>query len=730
MDATLHTVRENLTLGAVLVIVVLFLLLGNIRAAVIVALAIPLSMLFAVTGMVQHKISGNLMSLGAIDFGIIVDGAVVMVENFMRRLGRRQHELGRRLTRPERFELVEAAAREVARPVLFGVGIIMIVYLPVITLSGIEGKMFRPMALVVLLALAGALLLTFTAVPALAALLLGGRVSEQDMFLIRWSKAVYEPVVLWAVRLRWAVAVGAVAVVAATLLLAAGMGSEFAPKLGEGALALQPTRMPSIALTTSLEMQERVEQELLKEFPDEIAAIFARTGTSEVVTDVCGPEVSDTYMLLKPREQWKRAQTQEALAEAMQRVVQDLPGQNYEFSQPIELRMNELIAGVRSDLAVKIYGDDLDELLRYANRVAEELRAVPGAEDLKIEQLAGMPMITIDIDRAAVARHGLNVKDVQEVVEIALGGMEAGHVLEGDRRSELIVRMPERLRGDIRAIGDLPIPLPKRPAEPDALTGTTGGGHARVSAAASVSAGYIPLSSLAKIETSEGARIIRREDGKRRTVVQCNVRGRDLGRFVAEAQQRIEQKIGKLPEGYWLGWGGQYENLVAARERLTIVVPLALGLIFALLFATFGSLRQAVLVFTGVPLALTGGVLALWLRGIPFSMSAGVGFIALSGVAVLNGLVMVTFISQLRREGLPLLDAVTQGSLTRLRPVLMTALVASLGFVPMAIATGTGAEVQRPLATVVIGGIVSSTLLTLIVLPAIYAWFDPKEGVR
>ena len=720
VDATLHTVRENLSLGAILVIVVLFLLLGNVRAAQIVALTIPLSMLFAVTGMVQNQISANLMSLGAIDFGIIVDGAVVMVENFMRRLGQRQHELGRPLSRAERFQLVEEAAREVARPVIFGVGIIMIVYLPVVTLSDVEGKMFRPMALVVLLALAGALLLTFTAVPALAALLLGGRVAEKEVFLVRWAKLLYGPVVRWAIRARWAVVAGAIALVVATLVLAGRMGSEFVPKLTEGALALQPTRMPSIALSTSAAMQERVEQELLKEFPDEIAAIFARTGTSEVVTDVCGPEVSDTYMLLKPREQWKRATTQAELAEAMEEVLQNLPGQNYEFSQPIELRMNELIAGVRGDLAVKVYGDDLDVLLQYAGRIAEELKSVPGAQDLKIEQLAGMPMITIDIDRGAVARYGLNVKDVQDVIEVALGGVEAGQVIEGDRRFPLVVRMPERLRGNIRAIGDLPIPLPKREAESYALA-STGSGHRGGSAAGQASAaGYIPLSSLAKIETSEGARVIRREDGKRRAVVQCNVRGRDLGSFVAEAQQRIEQKLGKLPEGYWLGWGGQYGNLVAARQRLMIVVPLALGLIFILLFATFSSLRHALLVFTGVPLALTGGVLALWLRDIPFSISAGVGFIALSGVAVLNGLVMVSFINQLRREGLESHDAIVQGSLTRLRPVLMTALVASLGFVPMAIATGTGAEVQRPLATVVIGGIVSSTLLTLLVLPALY----------
>ena len=731
VDATLRTVRENLTLGAMLVIAVLFLLLGNVRAAIIVALTIPLAMLFAISGMVQSKISANLMSLGAIDFGIIVDGTIVMVENIMRRLGLRQHELGRRLTREERHQLVQQAAAEVRRPTLFGELIIMIVYLPIITLTGVEGKMFRPMALVVLLALTGATLLTFTVVPALCALLLGGKASEKEVFLVRWAKAIYRPIVEWAIRLRWGVSVGAVAVVAATLALATHVGSEFIPQLSEGALAQQPTRMPSIALTTSAQMQERVESELLKEFPDEIAAIFSRTGTSEIVTDVCGPEISDTYMLLKPRHQWKKAKTQEELAEAMEAVVHHLPGQNYEFSQPIELRMNELIAGVRSDLAVKVYGDDLDTLMQYAAQIAEELRQVPGAADIKIEQLAGMPMITIDIDRAAVARYGLNVQDVQEVVEIALGGVAAGQVLEGDRRFELVVRMPEELRGDIGGIGKLPIPLPRR--EPESYAALTSHNlqslrGQRADVAQPTAPAYIPLSSLAKIDITEGARQIRREDGKRRAVVQCNVRGRDLGGFVAEAQQRIEATLGKLPEGYWLGWGGQYENLVAARQRLLIVVPLALGLIFILLFAAFNSLRQALLVFTGVPLALTGGVLALWLRGIPFSISAAVGFIALSGVAVLNGLVMVGFINQLRRRGLGLHEAIVQGSLTRLRPVLMTALVASLGFIPMALATGTGAEVQRPLATVVVGGILSSTLLTLVVLPAIYRLFEHRDS--
>ncbi|HOW69565.1 MAG TPA: CusA/CzcA family heavy metal efflux RND transporter [Phycisphaerae bacterium] len=720
VDATLETVRRNLTEGAILVVVILFLLLGNVRAAIIVALAIPLSMLFAITGMVQGRISANLMSLGAIDFGIIVDGAVVMIENIVRRVSRRQRELGRVLTEGERFQVVEEAAVEVGRPTLFGVGIIMIVYLPILSLSGVEGKMFKPMAEVVLLALAGALLLTFTIVPALAALVLRGRMAEREFCLARWAKAIYAPVIDLVLHLRWAVVLGAVAVLAVTGVLGLRMGSEFVPRLSEGALALQPTRMPSIALSSSVMMQEKVEQLLMREFPDEIASVFARTGTSEVVTDVCGPEVSDTYIMLKPREQWKKAKTQVELAEAMDEAVKRLPGQNYEFSQPIELRMNELISGVRSDLAVKVYGDEMEIMLEYANMIAQELRNVRGAEDVKVEQVAGMPMVNIDIDREAVARYGLNVKDVQEVIEIAMGGGEAGQVIEGDRRFPLVVRLPESLRGNIRTIGVLPIPLPKvDEASKTLVSDASGDGDPR--------AGYIPLSSVAKIGITEGARQIRREDGKRRIVVQCNVRGRDLGTFVAEAQQRIEQKVGRLPEGYWLGWGGQFENLIAAKKRLTIVVPLALGLILILLFATFNSIKHAIVVFTGVPLALTGGVVALWLRGIPLSISAGVGFIALSGVAVLNGLVMVTFINQLRREGKTVREAIIEGSLTRLRPVLMTAMVASFGFLPMAVATGTGAEVQRPLATVVIGGIISSTLLTLVVLPAVYGWARRRE---
>jgi len=712
VDATLQTVRKNLAEGALLVIVILFLLLGNLRAALIVAAAIPLSMLFAVTGMVERKISGNLMSLGAIDFGIIVDGAVVMVENILRRFAGKQHELGRLLTREERFKEAFDSAREVARPTLFGVGIIMIVYLPILSLSGIEGKMFRPMASVVLLALSGALLLTFTFVPAATAIFLSGKVSEKENIFLRAFKKVYEPMLWGALRHRALIGVAALVFVIGCGFLASRMGSEFVPKLGEGALAIQPARIPSISLTTSVAMQGRLEKLLLAEFPDEVALVFARTGTAEIATDPMGPNISDTYVMLHPKKQWKRAHSQEELAEVMEGAIARLAGQNFEFSQPIELRFNELIAGVRSDLAVKIFGDDLEIMTANANRIARILGAVPGAADVKVEQTSGLPVLTIDIDRNAIARYGLNIADVQEVVEIAVGGSTVGEVFEGDQRFDLVVRLPDDIRRDLEAIENLPIPLAQmEPA--GAVTAAVG------SRGDDLHPAYVPLGAVAKIAVEEGPNQVSRENGKRRVVVQANVRGRDLGSFVADAQQRVQAEV-QPPPGYWLEWGGQYENLIAASNRLRIVVPLALVLIFAALFMSFGSARQALLVFTGVPLALTGGVLALLVRGLPLSISAGIGFIALSGVAVLNGLVMVTFINALRVPGTRLEDAIVRGSLTRLRPVLMTALVASLGFVPMALAHGTGAEVQRPLATVVIGGIISSTLLTLLVLPALY----------
>ncbi|HSW45308.1 MAG TPA: CusA/CzcA family heavy metal efflux RND transporter [Phycisphaerae bacterium] len=720
VDATLRTVRNNLTEGAILVVVILFLMLGNIRAAIICALAIPLAMFMTITGMVHGRISANLMSLGAIDFGLIVDGAVIIVENCLRHMAARQHQLGRKLTRAERLDTILTASKEVRTATMFGEAIIITVYIPILALTGVEGKMFRPMAMTVIFALGAAFILSLTFIPAMVALLVRGKVKERENWLVRAAKVVYAPILRSAVRARQAVVIATVVILLGTGLIATRLGSEFIPKLTEGAIALQPTRLPSIALSTSAEMQTLVERTLLKAFPDEIESIFSRTGTSEVVTDVCGPEVSDAYIMLKPREQWKKAKTQLELTEAMDEVVRRIPGQNYEFSQPIELRMNELVSGVRSDLAVKVYGDEMELMQGYARRIAAVLADIPGAQDLKIEQVAGMPMVTIQIDRQAVARYGLNVQDVQEVVEIALGGASAGQVIEGDRRFEIVVRLPEHLRGNIKTIESLPVPLP-------AVEGKDTRHRADVARAGEEGFGYVPLSSLARIIMDEGARQIRREDGKRRIVVQCNVRGRDLGGFVAEAHARIETSIGRLPEGYWLGWGGQFEHLIAARERLAVVVPLALGLIFILLFATLGTARQALLVFTGVPLALTGGVAALWLRDMPFSISAGIGFIALSGVAVLNGLVMVTFINQLRSQGKALNEAIVEGSLIRLRPVLMTALVASLGFVPMAVATGTGAEVQRPLATVVIGGVISSTLLTLIVLPAIYGWFEPGQ---
>lgn len=719
VDATLHTIEKNLFEGAVLVIVVLLLLLGNLRAAVIVACAIPLSMLFAITGMVENKVSANLLSLGAIDFGIIVDGAVVFVENIVRRASEEQEHKKRRLTNDERLSIIGEAGKQVAKPTLFGILIIMIVYLPILTLTGIEGKMFRPMAGVVLLALAGALLLTFTFIPAACALLLRGKFSEKESFLIRWTKAAYRPSLNTALRLRWLTVGFAVLLLLVSGLVASRLGSEFVPKLGEGALAVQPARIPSIGITTSVEMQKDLERSLRDEFPDEIASIFARTGTAEVATDPMGPNVSDTYLMLHPREEWTRASTQEELAEEIEEFLGSIPGQNYEISQPIELRFNELISGVRSDLAVKIFGDDLDLLLQSGNEIAAVMQTISGASDVKVEQVSGLSVLTIDIDREKISRYGLNVSDIQEVVSIAFGGEEAGTLYDGDRRFPIVVRLPENLRGEVDFVRNLPIPLPE------------GEGVQLASADESMPGmgaeiRYIPLEAVAQVDVSEGPNQISRENAKRRLVVQANIRGRDMGSFVAEAQERLDAEV-TLPDGYYITWGGQFENLARARQRLLIVVPLALSLIFIMLFTAFGNARHAILVYTGVPLALTGGIIALWLRGMPFSISAGVGFIALSGVAVLNGVVMITFINQLRDEGKTMRDAVVEGSLSRLRPVLMTALVASLGFVPMALNTGMGAEVQRPLATVVIGGLISSTVLTLFVLPTLYLWFGGRK---
>ncbi len=719
VDATLHTIKKNLFEGAVLVVVVLLLLLGNLRAAIIVACAIPLSMLFAITGMVQEKISANLLSLGAVDFGIIVDGAVVFVENIVRRATEEQKKKKRTLTRDERLSIIGEAGRQVAKPTLFAVLIIMIVYIPILTLTGIEGKMFRPMAGVVLLALAGALILTFTFVPAACAILLRGKLSEKESFLIRWAKNAYRPSLALALRVRWVTISLAVLLLIISGLIGSRLGSEFVPKLGEGALAVQPARIPSIGITTSIEMQKGLEVALRDEFPDEIASIFARTGTAEVATDPMGPNVSDTYLMLTPRSEWTRASTQEELAEEIEEFLQTIPGQNYEISQPIELRFNELISGVRSDLAVKIFGDDLDLLLKAGNEIAAVMQTIPGASDVKVEQVSGLSVLTIDIDRAKISRFGLNVSDVQEVVSIAFGGEEAGTLYDGDRRFPIIVRLPEDMRGRVDLVSQLPIPLPEGSmGEFASADESMPGMGAEIR--------YVPLEAVADINIAEGPNQISRENAKRRLVVQANIRGRDMGSFVAEAQDRLDAEI-TLPEGYYITWGGQFENLARARSRLMIVVPVALSLIFIMLFTAFGSARHAILVYTGVPLALTGGIIALWLRDMPFSISAGVGFIALSGVAVLNGVVMISFINELRERGKSIEEAVTQGSLSRLRPVLMTAMVASLGFVPMALNTGLGAEVQRPLATVVIGGLISSTILTLYVLPTLYLWFGGRK---
>ncbi|MEW5889499.1 MAG: CusA/CzcA family heavy metal efflux RND transporter [Pseudomonadota bacterium] len=700
VDKAIDTVKKNLTEGALLVIAILFLFLGNIRAALITALVIPLSMLFTFTGMVSNKVSANLMSLGALDFGIIIDGAVVIVENCIRRLAHAQAHHGRPLTRTERFDEVFAASQEARRALLFGQLIIMIVYLPIFALTGVEGKMFHPMAFTVVTALLGAMILSVTFVPAAVALFIGGKVAEKENALMQGAKRVYAPVLDWVMENKPVVFAFALATVALTGLMAARMGSEFVPSLNEGDFAIQALRIPGTSLTQSLAMQQEIERTLKKRFP-EIERVFARSGTAEIASDPMPPNISDGYIMLKPQDQWPQPRkTRDELLAAIQQAVARLPGNNYEFSQPIQLRFNELISGVRSDVAVKVFGDDMDVLNDTAAKISAVLEKIPGASEVKIEQTTGLPMLTVNIDRDKTARYGLNIGDVQEAVATAIGGREAGTVFQGDRRFDLIVRLPESLRADPEAMARLPLPLP-RPAN--------GNGQAN----------FIPLGEVAALEIAPGPNQVSRENGKRRIVVSANVRGRDLGSFVTEAEAAIAAQV-KIPAGYWTSWGGQFENLQSAAKRLQIVVPVSLLLVFLLLFAMFNNVKDGLLVFTGIPFALTGGIVALWLRGIPLSISAAVGFIALSGVAVLNGLVMISFIRNLLEEGRSLDQAVREGALTRLRPVLMTALVASLGFVPMAIATGTGAEVQRPLATVVIGGILSSTALTLLVLPALY----------
>ncbi len=719
VDRTIATVAKNLIEGALLVIAVLFLLLGNFRAALITAAVIPLAMLFTLTGMVRGGVSGNLMSLGALDFGLIVDGAVIIIENCLRRFGELQHALGRAMTREERFDATASATAEVIRPSLFGLGIIAAVYLPIFALSGIEGKMFHPMAITVVLALTGAMLLSLTFVPAAVAMFLGGKVEEKENRVMAWCKRRYQPLLRAALRLRMPVLAGAALLTVLCGLLATRLGSEFIPNLDEGDVVVQALRIPGTSLSQSVAMQTTLEKSLAA-LP-EVQRVFAKIGTAEVANDPMPPSIADTFVMLKDRDDWPDpGKPKTELLEEIEQVIAAVPGNNYEVTQPIQMRTNELISGVRADVAVKIYGDDLDQLVRVAAKVQAAMAQVPGAVDVKTEQVTGLPLLTVQPDRAALANYGLNPVELQRTVAIAVGGEEAGQIFEGDRRFDIVVRLPDALREDPRALAELPIALGD---------GSETDESSRMAAWKSGAPRTVPLRDVAKIESRLGPNQINRENGKRRIVVSANVRGRDLGGFVSELRDAVGSQV-KLPEGYWLVYGGTFEQLISASQRLAVVVPVTLALIFGLLFMAFGSAKDAGIVFSGVPLALTGGVLALWLRDIPLSISAGVGFIALSGIAVLNGLVMISFIRKLREQGDPLEDAIADGALGRLRPVLMTALVASLGFVPMAVNVGAGSEVQRPLATVVIGGIVSSTLLTLFVLPALYRWLHRDTESR
>ncbi|XOV85438.1 MAG: efflux RND transporter permease subunit [bacterium] len=699
VDKTIATVQKNLLEGALLVIVVLMLLLGNLRAALITAAIIPLAMLATMFGMVRTGVSANLMSLGALDFGLIVDGAVIIVENTIRRLAEAQQRRGGLLPLRERLDVVYSATREVIKPSLFGVAIITVVYVPIFALTGIEGKMFHPMAATVVMALIAAMLFSLTIVPAAIAVFMNGRVSEKESRVIVAVKSVYRPALAVILRLRWIVLSAAAALVIFTGWLATTLGTEFIPQLDEGDIALHAMRIPGTGLEQSVAMQSQLEGRI-KEFA-EVDKVFARIGTPEVATDPMPPNVADNFVILKPRADWPDpGKTKAQLVAEIESAVRQLPGNNYEFTQPIQMRFNELISGVRADLGIKIFGDDLDELKRVGEEILEVVETVPGAADTRLEQTTGLPMMTVSPKRVALARYGLSLEELQDVVSTSFGGEGVGLIYEGDRRFELVVRLPEHLRQDINRLGSLPLTLPD--------------------------GGYVPLSEVADAVLAPAPNQISRENGKRRVVVTANVRGRDLGSFVEDVQSRVSSEV-QMPAGYWLAYGGTFEQLESASQRLSVVVPITLLIILALLMMAFGNLKDTLVIFSGVPLALTGGVFALWLRDMPLSISAGVGFIALSGVAVLNGLVMVSFIRELWQRDGDLIKAVTQGALIRLRPVLMTALVASLGFVPMALNTGTGAEVQRPLATVVIGGILSSTLLTLVVLPALYQWIHRRE---
>ncbi len=704
VDATVRTVATNLAEGALLVILVLFALLGNFRAALITALVIPVAMLMTAAGMLQGRISANLMSLGALDFGLIVDGAVIIAENTLRHLAERQASSGRALSLSERLETVHNAAEEMIGPTVYGQVIIILVYVPLLTFNGVEGKMFEPMALTVILALVAAFVLSLTFVPALIAIFITGRVAEGDNAIVRRLKTSYAPLLRLTIKRPLPVMVGAAIMFAAALLVFVRLGQVFIPTLDEKNVAMHALRIPSTSLAQSQAMQIEIEK-TVSVLP-QVAFVFSKTGTAEIATDPMPPNATDTFIIFKPQEQWPDANlTKNALIQQIEAAVRELPGNTYDFTQPIQMRFNELLAGVRGDVAIKVFGDEFEPLLRAADQVASILRATKGAKDVKVEQASGLSILDIAVDKAEIARRGLSLAAVQEVIGAAIGGRDAGVVFEGDRYFEIVVRLPETIRNDLDALKSLPVSLP--------TTGTV--------------SLTVPLGQMAAFTLGEGPNQVSRENGKRRVVVTANARDRDIASIVNEARAQIDAQV-KLPAGYWMTWGGQFENLEAARRRLSIVVPACFLMIFLLLTSALGSARDALMVFSAVPLALTGGVLALWLRGIPFSVSAAVGFIALSGIAVLNGLVMLTFIKQLMAQGQEKLDAIYEGALTRLRPVAMTALVASLGFVPMALATGTGAEVQRPIATVVIGGLISATLLTLLVLPALYALFGRKRS--
>ena len=703
VNRTIHTVEKNLAEGALLVVVVLLALLGNWRAAVIVALVIPLSMLFAMTGMMQWKLSGNLMSLGAIDFGLIIDGAVVMVENIVRHLGEKQHSLGRVLTPQERAKEVLRSAKEVANPMFFGVLIITVVYVPILALEGIEGKMFKPMALVVMLALGGSLVFALALMPVLCSYLLGGKIQEKDNWLVTLTKRIYTPLLHFGLRFRYIVVIAMFALLASSAWVFSRLGAEFIPQLDEGDFTFQFIRSGSASLTSSLDLQKQSEALLRRDFP-EIKEVFSRIGTAEVATDPMNPNVADTYVMLQPVSQWRKVDgktiSKEALGALMRKnLLEKIPGQNALISQPIQMRFNEIMAGARSDLVCKVFGDSYEELERLSGEIRQVLANIPGGGETEYDSIGKNPMIEIQPDREALQKYNVHADDLNRLVSSALAGTEVGTLIEGSRRTPIVVRLAEERRIDLPALERLPL-------------NTEDGG-------------MLLLGKVAKVKLVEQPVQIVRENTQRRASVLINVRGRDTAGFVKEATRTIHEKV-KFPDGYYFEFGGQFKNLELAKKRLAIVVPLALGLIFVLIFLSFGSLRQAALIFTCVPLAATGGVFSLWLRDMPFTISAAVGFIALSGIAVLNGIMLISFINQLREEGRSVRDAVVEGTLTRLRPKLMTALVASLGFIPMAIATGAGAEVQRPLATVVIGGIVTSTFLTLLVVPVLYDWIERK----